>query len=569
LTISAGFAPAGRADMALCDNVILKEGRLTLNRNQKTLVCGSSRGREGWRDVPLTQAQFQLNVILQNDGYPEPRFERDGGRLFVWAGRRPKIQEFVINGGGGHLKARKKRKLRGEALTPGRLDETKQWGELILKTHGHACPVVAVAGRIWDGRVVMNAEPGFVHRIGHVERAGLEKLDAAALARFEAFEPGQLYDVRKVELTATRMLDAGVLQSAYFTTACRGEWADLRLHADIGKPRVFRFGVGASTEEFPFTDIWFRNARLDDRASFLNATLHASPVSQSLTLGAELYVLPWSRRSFFGPRFGASRKVERSFEVLKSGLGADLGRHWDKGSLRLSGRAGPTLNYEKTVVGIGPEAAYLSWEGTLTAMSHQYEIAVRDQYSGWLAQFEYRGQREGIGSEINVDRYDLGVKLLWNIRDYSPPLFVLGTRIDLTGVNANPLDLRSRRNLLPVDYRIFSGGNDNLRGFPRQSLNNGGLGYLTAAYLGFELRLVEQIPFRLQPFLLWDAARFGDQRFTLEPPVFTSAGAGLRWASPFGTLRGSAARGSVWGGDASTARYPQEWVYFVSFGQEF
>jgi len=56
---------------------------------------------------------------------------------------------------------------------------------------------------------------------------------------------------------------------------------------------------------------------------------------------------------------------------------------------------------------------------------------------------------------------------------------------------------------------------------------------------------------------------------TLDKPLFVSEGLGLRWASPFGTLRGSAARGMIWDGDDSTKEYPQEWVYFFSFGQEF
>ena len=84
-----------------------------------------------------------------------------------------------------------------------------------------------------------------------------------------------------------------------------------------------------------------------------------------------------------------------------------------------------------------------------------------------------------------------------------------------------------------------------------------------------KLRLIEELPYRLQPFLLWDVARLGDRRWTLDEPQFTSWGYGIRWASPFGTLRGSAAKGEIENGNASTVAYTREWVYFFSFGQEF
>ena len=41
----------------LCDNVFLHEGELRLGRNENVMVCGSSKGGEAWRDVPLPQAE--------------------------------------------------------------------------------------------------------------------------------------------------------------------------------------------------------------------------------------------------------------------------------------------------------------------------------------------------------------------------------------------------------------------------------------------------------------------------------------------------------------------------------
>ena len=72
----------------LCDNITLKEGELSLGANEKVLVCGSPKGGEGWRDVPVPQSQYHLKVLLQERGYLTPRFERHGDKLDVYAGPR-------------------------------------------------------------------------------------------------------------------------------------------------------------------------------------------------------------------------------------------------------------------------------------------------------------------------------------------------------------------------------------------------------------------------------------------------------------------------------------------------
>lgn len=581
LLIFVSLAGCAGAKTKLCgDRVIMREGKLKLSKNEQVLVCGSNEGGEAWRDVPLPQAEYQIRVKLQNDGFLHPRFEREGDVLNVWQGPRDRVKDVKVKGGEGILDATKLRHVRGEALEPGELDEVKLWADSEMRSHGYGCPKIDVRAEAWNGTIFADVDSGKRMKVAGIEYTGLEGLDTEALARYQAIEPGDWHDAREMQLTSSRMLADGLFQSAYFTTTCRDDKIDYRLVTSVGKPRILTFGVGASTEEFPFTRIWFKNARLDDRASSFTATLYASPRTQSLEVRSEFYRVPWSRRSYFGPRFLLAREKERDYEVARTKVGADLGRNWDVWRTRLQGRVGPTWNYVDTVQGIGPtHLSFLSWEGSLLAMSHEYEASMRDQYTGWQSGFEYRGQREGIGSAVNVDRFEFNFKQLWNLGAYTPPLFVLATRLQAIGLDTKQLselgenfetnrDALGKR-LLPVDYRVFFGGDQNLRGFSRQVLNNGGVGYATALYLGFELRLIEELPYKLQPFLLFDSAQLGDRRMTLDKPLFVSEGLGVRWASPFGTLRGSAARGMIWGGDDSTKGYPQEWVYFFSFGQEF
>lgn len=573
------LASCSSAKKSLCDNrITFQEGELALTKNEQVLICGSDKGLEGWREVPLPQAEYQIKVKLADQGYLHPRFERNQEHLDVWRGPREKISKLTVNGADGLLFPDKLRQLRGQPLEPAQLDRVKKWADTELRTDGYGCPTVDVRAQAWDQQVIADVTPGARMRVAGIDYKGLGGLDTETLARYQAIEPGDWHNAREMQLTASRMLSDGLFQTAYFTTNCRGDLIDYHLVAGIGKPRIFRFGVGASTEEFPFTRIWFKNARLDDRASSFTVTAYASPKAQNLDVSSEFYRVPWSRRTYFGPRFFVGREKERSYEVNRARLGIDLGRNFDLSHMRFQGRIGPTLNYVDTVIGYGPRhQKYVSWDGSLMVMSHEYEIGMRDQFEGWTASFDYRGQRKGAGSSINVDRYELTAKHLWNLGAYTPPLFVLASRVQAIGVNTSQIAsarengswLDSNGGIVPVDYRVFFGGDQNLRGFSRQGLDNGGLGYTTAVYLGFELRLVEELPYHLEPFLLFDSARLGDRRLTLDSAVFTSEGLGVRWASPFGTLRGSAARGHIFHGNKQTDRYAQEWVYFFSFGQEF
>jgi translocation and assembly module TamA len=563
------FVTSARADSVLCNHIVIKDGKLKLKKNEKVLVCGSPHAGQGWQDVPLPQARYQLSVLLQNAGYPEPHFERAGEELRVWKGPLLRTRKLAVTGADGLLNADKKRKVVGQAMTPGKLDEVTQWADLGLRRQGYACPIEKVVGQAWNQEIHADIAPGGKKTVGRIERSGLDGLDPNAIHRFEAYREGAPYDVIETQITAARMLTQGLFQSAYFATTCRDDHVDLHLYTDVGKSRLVRFGLGASTEEFPFADLWFKNARLDDKASNYTANLHLSPIWQSLHAESELYFVSSLPQVFVGPRFTLEHRTERAFEKNEMDVGADVGRGWDVLHARVDLRTGPTFTYEKTVRGQGPrDIKYLSWQARSDIVSHGYEAFAANQTEGWTAGLRYQTQRKGIGSPINVDRYGASLKHLWNLGAYSPPLFILATRLEAEVVNAE-LASETDRALLPTDYRLYYGGDENLRGFARESLNNGEIGYLTALYAGFELRLTGEIPYHIEPFLLLDVAKLGDRRYTLRSAIYYSPGFGVRWASPFGTLRGTLAHGEIAKRDETDRGYKQELVGFLSFGQEF
>lgn len=554
----------------VCGQIKTMDGKLKLNDNEKILICGSDDDSKAWDEIPLPQAEFHLRAVLQSLGYLNPRFERNNGQLYIWMGSRTKIKKLVVTDQTGVLNPAKKRNVVNEALTTPKLNEVEAWANIKTQSRGYACAENKLTAQAWDGTVIVDSELNGRKRFSSIHMAELGGLDEDVLERYQPFEEGDWYDIRETQIMTARLLGDGLFQSAYFITECSGEFAELTLETSVGKPRILRFGIGASTEELPFFDITFKNARLDDKASSYTASFHGSPREISLTGTSELYVFPGWNRTFLGPRFRIAKEIENSWETNTARAGVDIGRNWDLWNIRFNGLWGPTLNYTKTVKGVGPkDVTYPTIEGSLAATSHVYEYLIREQYEGWVFHFNYRGQNKGLGSQLDMNRYRSDLKTLWNLGNFSPPRFVLGVRIESIIVDAQDINRDQNRDLLPIEDRIFLGGDQNLRGFARQSLDNNDLGYLTSLYLGFELRLIEELPFRLQPFLLWDVARAGNSRYALDKPVFTSEGLGLRWASPFGTLRGSAARGKIWNKDETTTEYAEDWVLFLSFGQEF
>lgn len=545
------------------------DGKIKLNDSEEVLVCGTRKSL-AWQTIPLLQAQYQLNVILQNLGFLNASFEIKDEKLTVWKGPVTRTEKLLLTGTNGVVDVKKKRKVVGQPLTPKKLDEVVKWAELGSRRQGYACPKVTTEAHAWDKTIIADIEPGQKQTIRNIFRSGYGSLDELTLRRFEAFKAGDRYDVVDTQITSDRIMAQGLFQNAYITADCDDDQVDLHLITEVGKPRLVRFSIGASTEEFPFVDMWFKNSRLDNRASSFTAQVHGSPIRQSLELKSEFYVFPKSYRSYLGPRFKLERRRERVFESNKAELGGDIGRRWDMGKVRLQGRLGPTLNYARTVIGEGPpELTYLSYEGSLDAMSHAYEAFTRTQYEGWNAGFDYTGQRSGLGSNVNVDRFDLRLKNLWNINHLSPPLFIFASRFEGIFVDPHHQNTEAELAELPLDLRIFYGGNENIRGFNRQVLNNKERGYLTAALASFEVRIVEVAPWNLEPFILADFAKLGETNYEFITPTFFAGGGGIRWASPFGTLRVSAARGQIWNNNASTSGYPQEWVFFLSFGTEF
>src|SRR5690606_7044478 len=250
----------------------LMDGHLELNSNEKILVCGSSEN--AWKEIPAAQSIALIKTIALNAGYNKPRFETIGNKIKIWLGEKTLVSSLVVKGDKDILNPKKKRKAVDERLVKDTLDGVESWANLKIGSNGYACADISLQAQAWDGQVVVTTDLGPKTYFGEVRPDEFEGLDPGILKRYQPFNTGDLYDVRKTQIMTSRILSDGLIHSAYFTTECEGNIAKLQLNTSVAKPHILRFGIGASTEEFPFVDISYRDTKLDDQASSYLISLH-------------------------------------------------------------------------------------------------------------------------------------------------------------------------------------------------------------------------------------------------------------------------------------------------------
>lgn len=145
---------------------------------------------------------------------------------------------------------------------------------------------------------------------------------------------------------------------------------------------------------------------------------------------------------------------------------------------------------------------------------------------------DLRGAREELASDLNFFRANLRAKRVRPITENTRLLL----RLELGGTESENF------HRLPLSQRFFTGGDQSVRGFPYQSLSptdsegrNIGGRYLTVFSAEADWRVQGR----------WYAAAFVDTgNATMEFPgeLETSAGIGVRWASPVGMIRLDLAR---------------------------
>lgn len=552
------------ASVAVCPRLAFVGGDVSLTEAEKRLVCGDERS-EAWREVPSAQSTAFLRAFLQNRGYHEPVFEVGESSVTVTPGSRAEVRLFTARGQPEGLDPGKQRNIVGKVLTPKLLDEAKASLTAELQYRGYACPEVAVTADPRTGHVQAVVEPGKVLIVERVLDPKLDGIAQGVFRRFEAFNLGKPLDTRLLAVTAERIVGEALFMSAYYDVECGTGPPRIALRVVPAPARLLRIGVGVDTEGYVrFRGQW-KHALIGTRASSLESTLQGSYREQSFESLARMYLSP-SARLHLMPRILGERQNEARYEAAHAAVSVSPATSWDWQYFGIRTRTGPSYEYIRTYRGLGPvDDNYLVWQTRTDFLSHLYERYTRDPRTGWVARLETDSRVSGIHSDITAHHVRASGQRLFNVGRYDPPLFIAGAR----ALAATTFVHEANQSRLSPTYLNFLGGDADFRGVGRKQLPGDETGFLSTAYAGLELRLGDWLPKRLQPFAFLDAAMGGRRRFELEPDIYYAPGAGLRWASPVGSMRLTLARGLTWRRGSTAAPPTPRWQFFFSFGREF
>lgn len=552
------------AAIAVCPRLAFEGGDVALTEAEKRLVCGDPES-EAWREVPVGQAQRFLRAFLQNRGYHEPVFQLSPSSMTVKVGPKSEVKQFTARGLPEGIDPGKRRGIVGEVLTPKLLDEARNALVQELQYRGYACPEVLMSADPRSGQVLAEVQPGEVHVVRETLDPKLDDIAQSVFRRFEAFNRGEPLDARLLVVTSDRIVREALFMSAYYDIECGTGPPKITLRVVPAEPQLLRAGVGVDTEAGAVFRGQWKHALIGKRASSAQTTLQASFREQSLESLLQLYFSP-SERLHLQPRVFAAHEDEARYRAARGAVSLSPSTSWDWQSFGIETLTGPSLEHVRTFRGLGPQDdSFLVWRTRTDFLSHLYERYVRDPRTGWTARLETDSRVAGLYSDVTMHHVRARGQRLWNVGRYEPPLFVAGVRAEAATTFVDDANVGR----LPPTYLIFIGGDADFRGAGRKQLPGDEIGFLSTAYAGLELRLGDWLPRRLQPFVFLDAAMGGRQRFELEPDVYYAPGAGLRWASPFGSLRFTLARGLTWRRGSAAAPPTPRWQFFFSLGREF
>ncbi|HEX4046886.1 MAG TPA: hypothetical protein VH309_03585, partial [Elusimicrobiota bacterium] len=123
--LAAGARAARADDRFPCPSIAFASAAtIKLTDSERKLVCGDPKV-EGWKRIPLNQAEYFMRVFLQQRGYQNPAFSVARAVLRVDAGPKSLVTALRVEGLPAGLDAGKLRMIVGQALTPATLDKVK------------------------------------------------------------------------------------------------------------------------------------------------------------------------------------------------------------------------------------------------------------------------------------------------------------------------------------------------------------------------------------------------------------------------------------------------------------
>ncbi len=527
-----------------------------------TLICGSEKVKE-WQKISDAQSLYHLKIFLSEKGYFKVLTQAAGSKTLVLIHEKTQVTSWELLGS-DELPASKFKRILGQTLTPQLLDNITDRITLAFQNRGYGCPIVRTTANSDSGTVVTRVQTGKRMRVQSIEREPVEGIETEVLSRYEAFHLGDWFQKDFLRLTEMRIMNDNILQDSHFEVKCREDGVHLKQKSVAGPPRLFLFGVGLNTEKGPFAKVSWKHSRLGKNASRMGASISGSLNEQRLDLFSDYYFNGKLTRLLLRPSVLVSHETEKNYERYVGELRLTPVTTWDNSWLGAQFSFGPTLNFEKTVVGIGPkDTKFMASFFGLILQSHSFELNESAPRSGFQVNLNALTAIQSVFSRVSASKFTLKFTHLWNVMDWDPHIVVLGLRGAVASTFTNE-EIRSS-DVLPSSFRHFLGGSKDLRGFGRLELP-APEGALSSVYLSGEARLANTLPWNLQPFTFVDAGMTGPKSTELDNKIYWSPGLGMRWESPIGSFRGTVARRII---SPETVVPDSRWNFYFSYGEEF
>lgn len=548
---------------------VISKKKIRFNANEKKLICGDPKA-VSWSKIPRFEAEYFIKTFMQDRGYFFPEIVEEDGVVIIHPGKQSRIENIKVEGSPPEFfNVKKRRKIRGQVLTPEKLTELENWTVSVLKNNGYACPKVATKANPDAGQVTLTVDPGLFQRIIEVDEEPVEGLRPGTLKRYRAFNIGDPYNAENLALTSNRIeyVD-GILQSSYFSTECTPEGARLTQKSLTGPRRLINIGIGASTEDYVIGKLLWKWVRIGKNGSSMQLSVRGSYREQTINAAASFYPLPFPSRWYLNPFIKTGRRHETRYEYTAFDFALPAAFAWDSQNAGFRLRFGPKFNLTYTTKGaLKGRTHFTSGSIWFDVTSHDYDYYAADPKSGYYLSASASFNSDKVGSSVTAQKFQVMGQSIWNLGGFEPPLFVLAVR-GLAGTTFTDTGSVSFPSL-PPQFFYFLGGSMSLRGFSRRELPNANRGALTALYGGAEVRLANVLPFNIQPLVFMDVGVLGQRSVKLDYPVYWSPGFGARWPSLIGVLRFTVGHGFMIHNQNPNNNSLSHWQFYFSYGEEF
>ena len=390
------------------------------------------------------------------------------------------------------------------------------------------------SGRFVESRLLIDAQAqqadisllydsGDRYRLGEVTFSETP-FNEDLLRSMVTFESGEFYDAELLGEFNRDLLSTGYFENVQvLAPASQAVDGVIPVQATLSarKPHSLGFGGGYSTDVGARGRVSWTQHWLNAKGHSRGADLEISLPRQQLTTWYQIPLTPPQSSSL---RFftGVQKEDIEDVETESFVIGALHQRRLDNGWERAIG-----LRLEEERFKVGNDEGDATLLIPSIGFNRLKSDGGMDPSRGYSLAFEVQGAKEGFISDFDFLRVTGTARGLYTVQDRHRLL----ARAQLGGIASQSFER------IPPSLRFFAGGDQSVRGYDFRTLSpidetgdNIGGRYLIAGSLEYQYEFIDK----------WRGAVFvdhGNAVNSLEDPLESSVGVGIRWVSPIGPIR--------------------------------